>query len=82
MFAFIQEPKKQQTTGGGDGGGGSNPETLILIHGFPTSSYDFHKVLDEGWLDEYRVVLFDHVGFGFSEKPDVSRIVSMIIGGV
>ena len=24
---------------------GSGPETLILIHGFPTSSYDYHRVI-------------------------------------
>ena len=77
MFARVQEPiadkrtKQQQPV-----------ETLILIHGFPTSSYDYHKVLEQGWLDEYRTVLFDHVGFGFSEKPDdVSAVFFAIVSG-
>ena len=44
---------------------------MILIHGFPTSSYDYHRsithLVSGGGL---RVVVFDHVGFGFSSKPD------------
>ena len=68
MFAFVQEPKTTKKEEEKE-----DPETLILIHGFPTSSYDYHKVLEEGWLDEYRVVLFDHVGFGFSDKPEEVR---------
>jgi len=43
-------------------------ETVILVHGFPTSSYDYarsHEILEK----EFCVVMFDHVGFGFSDKP-------------
>jgi len=47
---------------------GSGPDTIILIHGFPTSSYDYHRAI--GHLSKnYRVVMFDHLGFGFSDKP-------------
>eukprot|EP00095_Tigriopus_kingsejongensis_P004027 maker-scaffold5_size1054832-snap-gene-2.12 protein:Tk04027 transcript:maker-scaffold5_size1054832-snap-gene-2.12-mRNA-1 annotation:"PREDICTED: uncharacterized protein Rv1834/MT1882-like" len=42
--------------------------TIILVHGFPTSSYDFHKSI-EAFQADYRIVLCDHVGFGFSSKP-------------
>ena len=43
-------------------------ETIILIHGFPTSSLDYADVIDP-LAENYRVVVFDHIGFGFSDKP-------------
>ncbi|MDB4973425.1 MAG: hypothetical protein JWN48_1766 [Myxococcaceae bacterium] len=42
---------------------------LLLLHGFPTSSFDFHLVLPE-LAKKRRVVLFDLPGFGFSDKPE------------
>lgn len=48
---------------------GSPP--LLVLHGFPTSSFDFRSVLDE-LSRKRRVVLFDQVGFGLSDKPDRS----------
>ena len=43
---------------------------LLVLHGFPTCSYDWRPVLDD--LSAKRdVVLFDFVGFGLSDKPDV-----------
>lgn len=47
---------------------GSSIETIIFIHGFPTSSFDYHKSI-QFFKDKYRVVMCDHVGFGFSSKP-------------
>ena len=47
---------------------GNASQTLILIHGFPTSSYDYIDVIDKLSLD-YTVLVFDHLGFGFSDKP-------------
>jgi len=26
---------------------GAGPETIILVHGFPTSSYDYHRVVGQ-----------------------------------
>ncbi len=46
---------------------GSPP--LLVVHGFPTSSLDFRHVLDALALRR-RVVLFDQLGFGWSDKPD------------
>lgn len=46
----------------------SKKETLVILHGYPTSSYDYHKVLPK-LAKKYRVILHDHLGFGFSEKP-------------
>ena len=42
---------------------------LLVLHGFPTSSFDFHRVVD-GLAADRRVVLFDYLGFGLSDKPD------------
>jgi pimeloyl-ACP methyl ester carboxylesterase len=43
-------------------------EPLLLLHGFPTSSWDWKDVWERlvAWN---RVVAFDYVGFGFSDKP-------------
>lgn len=43
-------------------------ESILCIHGFPTSSYDFHKIW--GRLTErFPVVAFDLIGYGSSAKP-------------
>ncbi|CAN5763765.1 alpha/beta hydrolase [soil metagenome] len=42
---------------------------LLVLHGFPTCSYDWHSVLET--LTATRdVLLVDNVGFGLSDKPD------------
>jgi pimeloyl-ACP methyl ester carboxylesterase len=43
-------------------------ETMVILHGYPTSSYDYYKVLPE-LSKYYRVIVHDHLGFGFSDKP-------------
>ena len=43
-------------------------EPILLLHGFPTSSFDFHLALGRLARDR-RVVAHDHLGFGFSDKP-------------
>jgi len=43
-------------------------EPLLLIHGFPTASWDWHK-LWQPLAERYRVVVCDMLGFGFSAKP-------------
>jgi len=42
---------------------------LLVLHGFPTSSFDFNQVVDTLAADR-RVVLFDYPGYGLSDKPD------------
>lgn len=42
---------------------------LLILHGFPTSSFDFHLVYPE-LSRTRRVVLVDLPGFGFSDKPE------------
>ena len=47
--------------------GGTGP-VLLLLHGFPTASWDWHKVWPH-LTAHYRVLAFDFIGFGFSDKP-------------
>jgi len=46
----------------------NDKENLILIHGFPTASFDWHKIWDELSL-YYNIIAIDMLGFGFSDKP-------------
>ncbi len=46
--------------------------TIVILHGYPTSSYDFYKVL-KPLSKKYRVILHDHLGFGFSDKPGYEK---------
>ena len=43
--------------------------TTFLIHGFPTSSWDWAKVWSTLSKD-YRLIAMDMLGFGYSDKPD------------
>ena len=45
-----------------------NPPLLVL-HGFPTCSFDWSAVIED-LRSERRVVLLDFLGFGLSDKPD------------
>jgi len=47
----------------------SSDKTLLLIHGFPESSYSFHAVLSGLQNIFDRIILFDMLGYGFSDKP-------------
>jgi len=40
---------------------------LVLLHGYPSSSYDWRRLLDR--LPGRRVLCFDLLGFGLSDKP-------------
>jgi pimeloyl-ACP methyl ester carboxylesterase len=44
-------------------------EPLLVLHGFPSSSYDFAPVLDD-LRRTRRVLLLDLLGYGLSDKPD------------
>lgn len=47
--------------------GGERP-VLLLIHGFPTASWDWHTVWD-ALSQHFRLLAPDMLGFGFSDKP-------------
>ncbi len=56
----------------------SSKRTLLLLHGFPESSYSYHKVIT-GLLEVFdRVVTFDMLGYGYSDKPDSGYSYSLI----
>ena len=43
--------------------------TILLLHGFPTSSHMFRNLIP-ALADRYHVVAPDLPGFGFSDAPD------------
>ncbi len=45
----------------------SDPQ-LLLVHGYPTSSFDFREMIVH-LQDDYHVATLDFPGFGFSDKP-------------
>jgi pimeloyl-ACP methyl ester carboxylesterase len=47
---------------------GSSKNTIVILHGFPSCSYDYWKVLPI-LSEKFRVIIHDHIGFGFSDKP-------------
>lgn len=64
---------------------------LVLLHGFPTSSFDYRKLID--LFPNQEILAFDFLGFGLSDKPRehsytlswqadlVEHLVNMIGGG-
>lgn len=62
-FRFDGRPIFYASDGQGRAG-----EALLLIHGFPSASYDWHLVW-EGLADRFRLIAPDMLGFGFSSKP-------------
>ena len=47
---------------------GSSKEIVLLIHGFPTASWDWRFVWSQ-LRGEYRLITLDMLGFGLSDKP-------------
>jgi len=46
--------------------------TLVLLHGFPTSSNMFRNLIDD-LSSRYHLIAPDHIGFGFSAAPPVGE---------
>jgi len=46
-------------------------QPLILIHGFGSNHFTWSRVIDQ-LSQRYRVIAPDLLGFGYSDKPDVS----------
>uniref|UniRef100_A0A8D2MD26 AB hydrolase-1 domain-containing protein n=1 Tax=Zonotrichia albicollis TaxID=44394 RepID=A0A8D2MD26_ZONAL len=44
-------------------------DVVVLLHGFPTSSYDWSKIWEGLTQRFHRVIALDFLGFGFSDKP-------------
>ncbi|WP_196139300.1 alpha/beta fold hydrolase [Aliikangiella sp. G2MR2-5] len=45
-----------------------NKAALLLLHGFPTSSWDWHQLWPK-LSTRYRLITLDLLGYGFSSKP-------------
>ena len=54
-----------------EAGNPDNP-TLLLLHGFPTSSHMFRDLITE-LADEYHLIAPDYPGYGFSSMPSVDE---------
>lgn len=50
----------------------SRKPVLLLLHGFPTSSWDWREIWPALTV-HFRVVCFDLLGFGLSDKPELPR---------
>jgi pimeloyl-ACP methyl ester carboxylesterase len=51
-------------------------DPLLVLHGYPTCSYDARLILDD-LRAERRVVMIDFLGFGLSDKPDMRYSIRM-----
>jgi len=49
--------------------GDTSLPVIVLIHGFPTSSWDWNRIW-EPLRQSYRLICIDMLGFGFSDKPN------------
>jgi pimeloyl-ACP methyl ester carboxylesterase len=52
--------------------GRSGAPAVVLLHGYPTSSYMFRELLPK-LADRYHVIAPDHLGFGLSDAPPVEQ---------
>ena len=46
-----------------------NGQTIIMVHGFSTPSFVWNGLLDGLLNDGYSILVYDHYGRGFSERP-------------
>src|ERR1700757_5325680 len=66
--------------------GPKDAPTILLLHGFPTSSHMFRDLIP-ALAERYHVVAPDLPGFGFSDAPDRKRFsytfenLAKVIGG-
>ncbi|WP_405866263.1 alpha/beta fold hydrolase [Streptomyces sp. NBC_00005] len=52
--------------------GPADAPTVVLLHGFPTSSFMFRNLIPL-LADRYHVIAPDHLGFGLSDAPPVDE---------
>ena len=52
--------------------GSANNPTILLLHGFPTSSHMFHNLIP-ALADEFHLIAPDYPGFGASSMPRVDE---------
>lgn len=49
--------------------GESNPQTIVLLHGYPSSSHTYRELIPL-LSGRYHIIAPDHLGSGLSSKPD------------
>jgi pimeloyl-ACP methyl ester carboxylesterase len=52
--------------------GSGNSPTIVLLHGFPSSSHMFRDLIPQ-LADKFHVIAPDYVGFGYSDAPSVQE---------
>ena len=52
--------------------GPGNSPTIVLLHGFPSSSHMFRDLIPQ-LADKFHVIAPDYVGFGYSDAPSVQE---------
>jgi pimeloyl-ACP methyl ester carboxylesterase len=57
--------------------GETNKPTMVMVHGFPTSSFDFRPMFDLLKAD-YHICTLDFPGFGVSDKPADGFVYSLM----
>jgi len=66
--------------------GDPSKPTIVLLHGFPTSSYQFHDLIPL-LADRFHVIAPDYPGMGYSDAPAATVLrptfddVTMVIDG-
>jgi pimeloyl-ACP methyl ester carboxylesterase len=68
--------------------GGPSKPTIVLLHGFPSSSHQFHDLIPR-LADRFHVIAPDYPGMGYSDAPaptilrptfdDVARVIDAFI---
>ncbi len=49
--------------------GSKNAPTIVLLHGFPSSSHMFRELIPK-LSERFHVIAPDYIGFGYSDAPD------------
>jgi pimeloyl-ACP methyl ester carboxylesterase len=52
--------------------GSKNAPTIVLLHGFPSSSHMFRDLIPK-IAEHFHVIAPDYIGFGYSDAPDASK---------
>jgi pimeloyl-ACP methyl ester carboxylesterase len=47
--------------------GAKDTPPILFLHGYPSSSYDWREAFEK--LEGYRLIVFDFLGYGLSDKP-------------
>jgi pimeloyl-ACP methyl ester carboxylesterase len=52
--------------------GSTNAPTIVLLHGFPSSSHMFRDLIPK-IAERFHVIAPDYIGFGYSDAPDAKQ---------